>query len=105
MVHFDCVCSSNYPGGACDASSQASGGYESFQTCEVNFTQPVMLTVNVFDVETHATCKYDALTVDGVKHCGPANSPDGDCTGHSLSRKEAAPLPRDRAKQHISLTG
>ena len=78
VVHGECVCSSNYQNGTCDAGTNASGGYAREEACEVTFRHPVTLNVHVFDVhdgyfyytyvndEPEQGCMYDNLTVNEV---------------------------------------
>ena len=75
----DCVCSSNYPGGACSATSTSAGQYSNNQACQVTFSSPVMLQVHFFSTES--CC--DKVTVKGVQYKGAAG-PDG-MTTSSLS--------------------
>jgi len=77
------VCSSNYPGGACAATSTAEGQYGNDEACEVTFSAHVTLEVHHFDTEW---CEYEAcdpVTVNGVQYRG-TNGPDG-VTASSLS--------------------
>ena len=79
VLQGDCVCSSNYPGGACAATSTADGQYGNDEACEITFSGPVTLEVHLFDTES--CC--DAATVDSVQYKGTAG-PDG-VTASSLS--------------------
>jgi len=83
VLQGDCVCSSNYPGGACAATSTADGQYGNDEACEVTFSGPVTLEVHHFSIEW---CEYevcDPVTVDGVQYTG-TDGPDG-VTASSLS--------------------
>jgi len=83
VLQGDCVCSSNYPGGACAATSTADGQYGNDEACEVTFSGPVVLEVHLFDTEW---CQYEAcdpVTVNGVQYRG-TDGPDG-VTASSLS--------------------
>jgi len=46
------------------------GGYGNFETCHVEFGQPMMLNVVLFGVEGGDECPYDYLEVNGVTYCG-----------------------------------
>ena len=41
VVQDNCVCSSNYEGGACDATSDRSGTYGNHEMCTVTFVRPM----------------------------------------------------------------
>ena len=66
------MCSSNYPGDACDASSTADGLYGSNEACTVTFGHDVRLSVHLFETESG----YDQLTVDGTIYDG-TSGPNG----------------------------
>ena len=68
----NCVCSSNYPGGTCSATSAVEGSYSSNEACHVAFVGPVVLQVHLFDTEPG----YDKMTVGGIQYQGTAG-PDG----------------------------
>ena len=68
----DCVCSSNYAGGACVATGTPNGQYGSEEECEVTFSSPVLLQVHLFGTES--CC--DGVAVNGVEYKGTAG-PDG----------------------------
>merc|ERR1740130_967618 len=46
------------------------GGYGNFETCHVEFGQPMMLNVVLFGVEGGDECPYDYLGVNGGDYCG-----------------------------------
>merc|ERR1719424_1268278 len=95
VVHGPCVCSSNFPGGACNGEGNPlmswgrrldhgmgmmnMGTYQNGESCQVQFHQPMELSVYNWDIEwsydTTAECMGDALTVNGEKYCG-SNWPD-----------------------------
>ena len=54
----ECVTSKNYP-----------NNYGSNEACTIRF-KGSGIWFEGFDVEPHATCNYDALTINGNKHCG-----------------------------------
>ena len=68
----NCVCSSNYPGDECAATSTAEGQYSASQSCQVAFVGSVVLQVHLFDTES--CC--DKMTVGGIQYKGTAG-PDG----------------------------
>ena len=68
----DCVCSSNYPGEACTATSVPEGQYGNSEECEVTFARPVTLSVHLF--ETESCC--DKVSVNGEDYKGMVG-PDG----------------------------
>ena len=73
----NCVCSSNFgAAGACAATSSSDGDYQNGESCEVSFTQRVLLQVHLFDTESG----YDKLYVDpstgGTPYSG-TSGPDG----------------------------
>ena len=90
VVNGNCVCSSNFPGAACSALASTNvdhGHYGNYESCQIDFKQPLMLSVHWFEVEpsptwfdveylrilgreVEPTCGYDSLTVDGIKYCG-----------------------------------
>jgi hypothetical protein len=74
IVNGPCVCSSNYPGDSCNADPvDPSWGsqYGNYETCHVEFTQPMVLNVSLFGVEGNSySCPYDKLEVNGVTYCG-----------------------------------
>ena len=89
VVHGPCVCSSNFPGGACngegnplmswgrrlahDMGMMNMGTYQNGESCQVQFHQPMELSVYNWDIEwsydTTAECMGDALTVNDEKYC------------------------------------
>ena len=81
VVSSDCICSSNYPGGACGPTSSANRTYGTSEHCNVTFMSPVQLTTHLFDVEDY-NCGYDYLVVTSAngtsttKYCG-STGPDG----------------------------
>ena len=78
VVAGDCVCSSNYLGGKCDASTASSGqSWGGNEACTVSFAMPVTLSVQLLD-------EYCAgeLTVEGNKYvCNPEQL-DGKVTNY-----------------------
>jgi len=72
VMEGNCVCSSNYPGGTCSATSAAEGSYSSNEACHVAFVGSVVLQVHLFDTESG----YDKMTVGGIQYQGTAG-PDG----------------------------
>jgi len=122
VVHGPCVCSSNFFGSACNGDgypltaygrrlnhdgmmTNPMGAYQNDEACQVQFHQPMALSVYNWDIEysysydptnmmSMTECMGDALTVNGDKYCsnnwpGPAGeitdalswSSDGSSTG------------------------
>ena len=81
VVAGDCVCSSNYLGGKCDASAASSGQpyemHEMNEACTVSFAMPVTLSVHLLD-------EYCAgeLTVEGNKYVCNAEQLNGKLTNY-----------------------
>merc|ERR1740130_1189215 len=102
VVHGPCVCSSNFVGSACNGDgypltpmngrrlnhdgmvTNPMGAYQNGEACQVQFHQPMALSVYNWDIEyyydptTYTDCTGgDVLTVNGEKYCsntwpGPA---------------------------------
>ncbi|EOD14192.1 hypothetical protein EMIHUDRAFT_470646 [Emiliania huxleyi CCMP1516] len=62
-------------GGSCAASPNYPNSYGSNEKCTISGVPPVELEMVAFDVEGN-NCRYDYLTVNGVKYCGKSG-PDG----------------------------
>lgn len=114
VVNGDCICSSNYPGDSCNASSVASdSSYGANEACAFTFTTRVKLNVHHFDVDicgsncvssytadrygpTRYHCK-DALTVEGVDYfCGTGVDGQVSSTGTLTSSDDNAPPPEHK---------
>ena len=57
-------------GGSCATSPDFPNDYPVNEGCTLYGMPPVGLDVIAFDVEEHSNCRYDYLTVNGVKYCG-----------------------------------
>ena len=63
--------------GRCVRSTGYGGtGYSNNQACTITNPPAVLISVTSFAVETHSTCAYDYLTVNGARYCG-SSSPEG----------------------------
>ena len=62
--------------GACFYSPGFPNVYSRHQSCDIAALDDGVLIVESFEVEYHATCAYDDLTIDGVQFCG-TTGPDG----------------------------
>ena len=74
VVNGNCVCSSNYLGTTCEASSSESGTYGSSEACEVTFVQAVQLSVHLFEFEYDTYLPYCETCTDTCRF-----SRDGEC--------------------------
>ena len=92
----NCVCSSNFVvgrAGECDASSAATASsqydYDSYESCRVDFTQPVTLTKHLFETEGsggyYSGC-YDYVEVGGTQYCTSGTNDGNDLNGLRTSR-------------------
>ena len=72
--HNNCVHSSTR---FSDSATATSGGYENSEDCVIAYFEPnVPIFVNFFHVETHPTCDYDYMDVNGQRYCG-SSGPHG----------------------------